>query len=195
MGLRRDDPFSNLGRMKIRDKKLVVPTEEEIGELLLSIRSVGKAHSAESTDFIEFLAFTGMRIGELREVRWEDVGKELILVTGGKKGTKSGKEREVPIGRRVGALLERRRGAHASGKIFDMKSPREALNNACERLGLPHLRVHDLRHVFATQCIEAGVDPQTLAKWMGHQDGGILVMKTYGHVRDEHVRRMAKLIG
>jgi len=40
---------------------------------------------------------------------------------------------------------------------------------------------HDLRHLFATRCIEAGVDIPTVSRWLGHQDGGALCMKTYGH--------------
>ena len=48
---------------------------------------------------------------------------------------------------------------------------------------------HDLRHLFATRCIESGVDIPTVARWLGHKDGGALAMKTYGHLRNEHVRR------
>ncbi len=45
---------------------------------------------------------------------------------------------------------------------------------------------HDLRHLFATCCLESGVDPKTLAEWLGHADGGTLVLRTYGHVRPDH---------
>ena len=75
-----------------------------------------------------------------------------------------------------------------------MKSPHEALRNACARLGIEHVRVHDLRHLFATRAIEAGVDIPTVAKWLGHSDGGALAMKTYGHLRDEHSLRAAALL-
>jgi integrase len=45
--------------------------------------------------------------------------------------------------------------------------------------------------LFATRCIEAGVDIPTVSRWLGHQDGGALCMKTYGHLRDEHSQREA----
>jgi integrase len=45
---------------------------------------------------------------------------------------------------------------------------------------------HDLRHLFATHCIESGVDIPTVSRWLGHKDGGALAMKTYGHLRREH---------
>ena len=53
------------------------------------------------------------------------------------------------------------------------------------------MRVHDLRHFFATTCIEQGVDIPTEAKWLGHQDGGALAMRVYGHLRDEHSKEQA----
>jgi integrase len=50
---------------------------------------------------------------------------------------------------------------------------------------------HDLRHLFATRCIESGVDIPTVSRWLGHKDGGALAMKTYGHLRDQHSQQMA----
>jgi integrase len=43
-----------------------------------------------------------------------------------------------------------------------------------------------MRHLFATSCIESGVDIPTVSRWLGHSDGGNLAMKTYGHLRQEH---------
>jgi len=40
--------------------------------------------------------------------------------------------------------------------------------------------------LFATRCIESGVDVPTVSRWLGHKDGGALAMKTYGHLRREH---------
>jgi Phage integrase family len=61
-------------------------------------------------------------------------------------------------------------------------------------LGLHHLTHHDLRHLFATRCIESGVDIPTVAKWLGHKDGGVLAMQTYGHLRDKHSEHMARKV-
>ena len=72
-----------------------------------------------------------------------------------------------------------------------VKSPRIALEGACERLGIEHLRVHDLRHIFATRCLESGVDFPTLAGWLGHKDGGILAAKDYGHLVPDHSSKQA----
>ena len=54
--------------------------------------------------------------------------------------------------------------------------------------------IYDLRHLFATRCIENGVDIPAISRWLGHQDGGALCMKTYGHLRDEHSRNEAEKV-
>jgi hypothetical protein len=38
------------------------------------------------------------------------------------------------------------------------------------------------------------LDRSTHRRWLGHQDGGVLAMKTYGHLRDEHSQRMAEKV-
>jgi integrase len=83
----------------------------------------------------------------------------------------------------------------ASGPLFKIATPRIALDNACKRLDIPHLRIHDLRHFFATYALECGVDVLTVSKWLGHKDGGVLVLRTYGHLRDDHSLASAKKLG
>jgi site-specific recombinase XerD len=65
---------------------------------------------------------------------------------------------------------------------------------ACERLGLPRFGHHAMRHFFCSNAIEAGCDFKVIAEWLGHKDGGVLVAKTYGHLRNEHGAAMAKRI-
>lgn len=57
--------------------------------------------------------------------------------------------------------------------------------------GLPWVGFHDLRHFFCSACVMAGIDFMTIAAWLGHKDGGILVGKVYGHLLDEHRAKMA----
>ena len=60
--------------------------------------------------------------------------------------------------------------------------------------GVRHLTHHDMRRLFATRCIESGVDVPTAARWMGHSDGGALLAKTYFHLLDGHSREMARMV-
>lgn len=54
------------------------------------------------------------------------------------------------------------------------------------------VRLHDLRHHHASVAVMAGVDLPTVASFLGHLDGGTLVARTYGHLADDHRRRMAQ---
>jgi site-specific recombinase XerD len=49
-----------------------------------------------------------------------------------------------------------------------------------------------MRHYFVSKAIDAGADFKAIAAWVGHQNGGLLVAKTYGHLRDTHSFEMAK---
>jgi len=51
-----------------------------------------------------------------------------------------------------------------------------------------------LRHYFASVCVMAGIDYKTIAVWLGHGDGGVLVAKTYGHLRQGHTKEQMKRI-
>jgi integrase len=189
--LRGDDPTEELRRMRPKKSGAeVMPSRVDFERLVADIRGQRKSRSEAMARFVEFLAWSGCRISEAREVRWEVVGEQWLHVHGGEAGTKNGEARRVPINPRLRAVLERMVASHApdrpAGPLFVLKSPREALAGACRRLGLRHMRVHDLRHLFATQAIESGVDIPTVARWLGHKDGGALAMRTYGHLRDGH---------
>ena len=78
--------------------------------------------------------------------------------------------------------------------VSAIKDAKKSLASACRKLGLSHFTHHDLRHFFATTCIESGVDIPTISRWLGHKDGGALAMKVYGHLRQEHSFEMSKRV-
>jgi integrase len=65
---------------------------------------------------------------------------------------------------------------------------------ACKATGITRFTHHDLRHLFATRCIESAVDIPTVSRWLGHKDGGALAMKVYGHLQDSHSVNMAQKV-
>jgi len=71
-------------------------------------------------------------------------------------------------------------------KVFRVRECQKSLDRACKKVGTDRVTHHDLRHLFATRCIESGVDIPTVLRWLGHRHGGALAMKTYGHLRPEH---------
>lgn len=60
------------------------------------------------------------------------------------------------------------------------------MDRAARLAGMQRITHHDLRHFFATICIESGVHIPTVSRWLGHKDAGVLAMRTYGHLRREH---------
>jgi integrase len=135
-----------------------------------------------------------MRLREATALRWShvDQAKNLLTVPGTK--TESS-HRVIPIFPALGALLNEihvRRGDEPPGApIALIGSCRGALESACRDLGVAKMNHHDLRHFFATRCIESGVDIPTVSRWLGHADGGALAMRTYGHLRQEHSQAQA----
>ncbi len=76
--------------------------------------------------------------------------------------------------------------------VEDIRNPKKALDAACQRLKFPHFSSRASRRCFITRAIELGVDFKTISAWQGHQDGGVLIAKTYSHLRNEHSDNMAK---
>jgi integrase len=133
-------------------------------------------------------AFTGLRLGELLALRWEDVDFEADAIrvrrnfTAGREGTpKSGRERAVPMTEEVAQALARhgRRERFMGdqdlvfcdplGRHLGYKSLSRRYKEALERAELRELRFHDLRHTFGTHAIRHA-DPREVMEWMGHAD-------------------------
>ena len=185
------NPAQGFKRLKPQTKKHDLPTVESFAGIIEEILSQKKSHSKAVAMAVELLAYTGLRISEGQRLKWRDIKKDHLLV----RTSKNDDLRQVPLIPAAKSLLQRLRGAGIptgpDDPVMLVKSPRIALEGACKRLGVDHLRVHDLRHIFATRCIEAGVDMPTLASWLGHKDGGVLAMQVYGHLCEKHSTAMA----
>jgi integrase len=146
--------------------------------------------AANDQDGVLFLtaAFTGLRMGELLALRWEDVDFEAEAIrvrhswTAGREGTpKSGRGRAVPmmddVAQALARLGQRERWTGEQGLVFcdpigrhlGYKSLSRRYKEALAAAGLRQLRFHDLRHTFGTHAIRAA-DPREVMEWMGHAD-------------------------
>ena len=104
--------------------------------------------------------------------------------------------RVVPIIQDAREFFSKRAPGGKSWKSLVVPRPdmRHWFRLAVEKLGLPRWTHHDMRHLFATKCIESGVDVPTVSRWLGHRDGGVLAMKIYGHLRDWHSQECAQKV-
>ena len=192
-GVIYSNPAAVVKRAAVRGKQIALPTTEKFNALIAEMRVGHSRDSINCADFALGLAATGMRKGEANALEWRDVDLEAgeIVVRGdAKTGTKNWELRRVPLIPDARALFERMRNERSDepvdAKVFVVRESQKSLDRACKKIGADRITHHDLRHLFATRCIESGVDVPTVSRWLGHKDGGALLMKTYGHLRREH---------
>lgn len=197
-GLILDNPARVVKRRKVVDKKIVIPTREEYAKLLEEIAKLDE-RAREAAKLVQLLALSGMRLGEATRIVWQEVdfAKGQFTVSGGEVGTKNSETRIVPLFPTLQRFLEEIRpdGADTGQeRIVRIDSSKSAIQSACAAGGLPRFTHHSLRHYFVSNAIEVGVDFKTIAAWIGHKDGGMLVAKQYGHLRVSHSHEMAALL-
>jgi integrase len=200
-GARFENPALNLKRVKIRQKSLQLPSKEEFDRFVDAIATAGAPQSRDCATLVRFLAYTGLRISEAGFVTWRDVdfkGK-LILVRGDPlTATKNDEIRSIPFIPQLEAMLcemrKQRVGEAATAPLMRVKECQHSMDRAAKLVGMHRITHHDLRHLFATVCIENGVDIPTVSRWLGHKDGGALCMKTYGHYREAHSLAQAQRV-
>ena len=200
-GARYGNPASIIKKAKIRPKIMTLPEQEQFLALVSEIESAGAWCSRDCADLVRFLAFGGFRKGEAETITWADCDFEKgeIVVRGDPEtGTKNWSIRRVPMIPDMRTLLEGlrndRHGDSPQTAVMRVQECQGAINSACNKLGIVRFTHHDLRHLFATRCIESGVDIPTVSRWLGHKDGGALAMKVYGHLRDQHSVSMAQRV-
>jgi integrase len=136
-----DNPAAKLKRRKENHRKPEIPTKTQFIQLLAEIRK--DIRSQEAANFVEFLGYSGLRLGEAREVRWQDVNfeKNTLTVTGGEHGTKNHEFRTIPLFPALKRLLESR--AQSAGailpetKVFSLETAKQALEGSCKRANRP----------------------------------------------------------
>lgn len=197
-GLILEHPARTVKRQKPNRPQIVIPTKAQFKLLVDQIRQAD-VRATEAANLCEFLAYSGCRLTEAVKMLWDDVNFELknFTVTGGEQSTKNHEARTVPMFPSLGQLLLAMRDALLQppspiDRLFSIQTAKTAFATACSKAGLPHFTHHHLRHFFCSNAIEEGVDFKAIAGWVGHKDGGLLVAKTYGHLRDEHSAMMAK---
>ena len=193
-----DDPTAEVRRLGIKLTPPPLPEPEQFLKMLEIIEDSGAGQAQQCADLVRFLAFSGCRISEARNVTWADVdfGKGVIKVQNA-KARKTGNDsliRHVPIIPEMRELLERlNHEPHSqTDRVCALSECEKSLARASRLVGLKtKLTHHDLRHLFITRCIESGVPIPTVAHWVGHKDGGALLMRVYGHLREQYSTEMA----
>ena len=164
-----------------------VLTSEDVTRILL-------ATPAPHRLALEIGAYTGLRAGEVRGLKWGDVDMErgIIVVRrsrshGIEAAPKSGHERAVPIHPRLRALFSNSANSPKQayvtgprdGEPWGQNAVRQAFRSACKRIGLEGFRLHYLRHAFVTELFRSGASAPVVQKLAGHQH--LTTTQRYAH--------------
>lgn len=165
-----------------------------------------------------FCLYTGLRIGEMLALRWEDVRldeREIFVRFTARDSWENGsyhKIRESPkseSSRRYlpipSALLpfltEWKKAGHGEYAVFgrgeegvSIRSYQKRFSLLLEKLSISHRGFHALRHTFATRSLECGMDIKTLSEILGHKSPRV-TMERYAHTRSAHKQAMMDRIG
>jgi integrase len=176
-----------LPRRRLSMRQFTPPSQQQFADLLKECDADPRSRAGL---VVRFLSLTGLRISEARALKWSDVSADSLSVP----SAKGGRRRTVPLVDGAASVLDRLRAVAVGEGVLPAANPRKAIRSACRRAAVPSMSFHCFRHLFATRCIESGVDLPTVARWMGHRDGGALLARTYFHLVDEHSRTMARRV-
>lgn len=159
---------------------------------------------------------TGLRIGEICALKWNDINitegtitvsrtiERIYMVEGEKKHTElvisspktKNSCREIPMSKELLAIVKPlKKIVNDDFYVLtndehptEPRTYRNYYNGLMEKLGIPKLKYHGLRHSFATRCIEAGCDYKTVSVLLGHSNIST-TLNLYVHPNMEQKKR------
>ena len=199
-------PTENLRPLKWTPRKRQLFSASQINALCEAAEKVSK-NGREFAEYIFLLAYSGARMAEALRLKWSDVNWKQKQLTIGSDGlSKNRKARAVDFNAELEEHLKKMQARRAPDSEWLFPSPqrgntdrpsktfRETLLLARKAAKIPEFGFHDCRHFFVSYCVMSGIDFMTIARWVGHQDGGVLIGKVYGHLSNEHAQRQAQRV-
>ena len=179
--------------------------------------------SANKTNYLGIVIclYTGIRLGELLALTWNDIdfnngimtisktayrikqnGKPQVVVD--KPKTKNS-SRFIPLPKQLLKILKRAKRISKSdfllstrmGGIVGTRAYQKTYERILRKLNIPYKNFHSLRHTFATRAIEMGMDVKTLSEILGHKNP-VITLQRYTHsmlsYKIEMMNKMGKML-
>ena len=168
-------------------------TETETHQLL---KSVNQSPNRMLKYIVPFLLLTGARKREVLDARWCDM--DIHRKSWRIPMTKSGRARHVPLSQAALELLERlSKKSHGEWVFANPKTGKPYVSIFCSwhtartLVGLEDVRIHDLRHSFASFLVNAGCSLYEVQKILGHSS--VSMTQRYSHLSQESLLRAASM--
>ena len=170
-------------------------SREEIGRLHRVLDGLTGKRSRQQADIIRLLLLTGCRKNEVLHLRWSEVRDDALVLADSKTGA-----RKVALNSQARSILERQPRDAGS---FVFPSPRDPARPRSRDLPLWYrvrreadiqdVRLHDLRHSFASHAVMNGVPVPVLSRLLGHSS--VRMTLRYAHLGDREIELAAERIG
>jgi len=179
-----------------------VLAKAERGELMPKGKDAPVYVSPQAITAIRLLLFTGARVSEILGLRWEFIngenntaelpdsktGKKTIHLPPAALEVLNGLER--PANGKSYVVRGGRGAGDASQPLVNIKKPWGIIRSAA---GLDGVRLHDLRHSFASAAIAGGMSLPMIGALLGHRD--VKTTARYAHLADDPIRAAAAQVG
>jgi integrase len=195
-GMRTDNPVRGVRRFPDRkSERFLSPAElAKLGEALSELETEGTSPIAFA--IIRLLAFTGARKSEITNLKWVELDLERACVRLG--DSKSG-QKVIPLGApavQILSSLERSGNMPFVFPSFSARRPFQGVDKVWRqvrlRAGFPEVRLHDLRHSYASMGLAAGDALPVIGALLGHSD--VKTTARYAHLADDPVKAAADRI-
>jgi site-specific recombinase XerD len=184
------------GKVKDNPARLVKHRQENnarvrwlSGEEETRLRAYVQATCPQHIPELDLALHTGMRLGEMYSLTWENVNVPRKVLTIPR--SKNGETRHVPLNTTaLSALAELRKRSDGTGEVMrnvegePVLGPRYWFEPALPKAKVRNFSWHCLRHTFASRLVMAGVDLRTVQELMGHKS--IEMTVRYSHLTPKH---------
>ncbi|MBD1401660.1 tyrosine-type recombinase/integrase [Pelovirga terrestris] len=196
-GLLEKSPATGLEKFKqppLRERYL---EPEELPRFLKALEE--QDEDQLSVAAIKLLLFTGCRKNEILSLQWHQVRLEEGMVF--LPLTKNGRSRTVILNTKAMEVMRElarnnssdyvfpSRAGTRKGYIYDLRKPFEKV---CDAAGISGLRVHDLRHSFASIAIASGASLYDVQKLLGHSDPSMT--QRYAHLSKDSLQKATEKV-
>lgn len=193
-GLRLDgsNPCRHVPKYKEhkRERYLTKTELNTLGQVLREAELDG-SEGVYAVAAFRLLILTGCRLMEIQSLKWEYVQGEYLVLPDSKTGA-----RRIPLPQAARAIIEGLdpvednpyviAGKEPQGYVTDLQRPWRRIR---KRAGLEDVRIHDLRHTYASNAVAQGMDLLMIGKLLGHSQ--IQTTMRYAHLADDPIKKAA----